>query len=183
MRIDSFWFKSSLDKQHSGSRWEQSNQFASKSLRIRSHFHNPILPSLRSDKEINQDDKFGGKSIEDPTLSDVQKEHEFLEDSPIEEDKGEKLNSEKTEEQHVNATASAAQKTSRDEVRPPPPFPQRLKKHKEDLQFQKFESGSYETIVVASEYCAGRIDLPMKKKDPGSFIIPCSIGNNVMGNA
>ncbi|KAK8698068.1 hypothetical protein V6N13_114199 [Hibiscus sabdariffa] len=108
--------------------------------------------------------------------------------------------------------------TSRDEVHPPQPFPQQLKKDKEDLQFQKFVSmldqfhinipfleatdqvpsygkflkdivtkkrkvESYATVVVASEYCARRIDLPMKKKDPGSFIIPCSICNNFMGNA
>ncbi|KAK8595271.1 hypothetical protein V6N13_123151 [Hibiscus sabdariffa] len=168
--------------------------------------------TLRSGKEINKDNKFVTDSpIEDPTPSDVQKEPEFVTDSPIEEDKGEKLDNEKTEEQHVNAATSAASKPARDEVRPPPPFPQRLKKHKEDLQFQKFVSmldqfhinirfleaieqvpsyakflkdivtkkrkvESYGTVVVASEYYAGRIDLPIKKKDPGSFIIPCSIG-------
>ncbi|KAK8576727.1 hypothetical protein V6N13_015160 [Hibiscus sabdariffa] len=145
-------------------------------------------------------------------------EPEILGDSPIEEDKGEKLDNEKTEKQHDNAAASATSQPARDEVCPPPPFPQRLKKHKEDLQFQKFVSmldqfhinipfleaidqvpsyakilkdivtkkrkvESYETIAVASEYCAGRIDLPMKKRDRGNFIIPCSIGNNFMGNA
>ncbi|KAL4280025.1 hypothetical protein GQ457_03G018220 [Hibiscus cannabinus] len=60
--------------------------------------------------------------------------------TPIEEDKGEKLDNEKTKKQHENATASAASQLARDEVRPPQPFPQRLKKHKEDLQFQKFVS-------------------------------------------
>ncbi|KAK8625776.1 hypothetical protein V6N13_056936 [Hibiscus sabdariffa] len=64
--------------------------------------------TLRSGKEINKDDKFGGKLMEDPTPSDVQKEPEFVIDSPIEEDKGEKLDNEKIEEQHVNATTSAA---------------------------------------------------------------------------
>ncbi|KAK8574662.1 hypothetical protein V6N12_062351 [Hibiscus sabdariffa] len=96
--------------------------------------------TLRSGKEINKDDKFGGKSMEDPTPSDEQKESEVEIDSPIEEDKGEELDNEKTVEQHVNATTSAVPKPARDEVRPPPPFPQRLKKHKEDLQFQKFVS-------------------------------------------
>ncbi|KAL4308424.1 hypothetical protein GQ457_01G019030 [Hibiscus cannabinus] len=56
-------------------------------------------------------------------------------DSPIEEDKGEKLDNEKTKEQHANAAASAASQPTRDEVRPPLPFPLRLKNHKEDLQF------------------------------------------------
>ncbi|KAK8585387.1 hypothetical protein V6N13_076261 [Hibiscus sabdariffa] len=174
--------------------------------------------TLRSGKEINKDDKLRGKPLEDSTPSDWQKEPKFVIDSPIEEDKGEKLDNEKIEEQHVNATASAAPKPTRDEIRPPPPFPQRLKKHKEDLQFQKFVSmldqfhinipfleaieqvpsyakflkdivtkkrkaESYKTVVVASKYCAGRVELPMKKKDPGNFIIPRSIGNNFMGTA
>ncbi|KAK8619703.1 hypothetical protein V6N13_135985 [Hibiscus sabdariffa] len=133
-------------------------------------------------------------------------------------DKGEKLDKEGTDEQHVNAAAYAAPQLARDEVRPPPPFPQRLKKHEEHFQFEKFVSmldqfhinipfleaidqvpsyakflkdivtkkrkpESMETVVVASEYCAGRIDQPMKKKDPGSFIIPCFIGDHFMGNA
>ncbi|KAK8713253.1 hypothetical protein V6N13_148475 [Hibiscus sabdariffa] len=80
--------------------------------------------TLRSGKEINNDDKFGGKLMEDPTPSDVQKESEDVIDSLIEDDKGEKLDNEKTEEQHVNATTSAIPKPARDEVRPPPPFPQ-----------------------------------------------------------
>ncbi|KAL4342153.1 hypothetical protein GQ457_08G025220 [Hibiscus cannabinus] len=174
--------------------------------------------TLRSGKEINKDDKFGGKPVEDPTPSNEQEEPEVEIDSPIEEDKGEKLDNEKAEEQHVNATTSTVPKPARDEVRPPPPFPQRLKKHKEDLQFQKFVSmqdqfhinipfleaieqvpsyakfmkdivtkkrraDSYETVDVASEYCAGRVEIPIKKKDPSSFIIPFSIGNNFMGKA
>ncbi|KAL4363777.1 hypothetical protein GQ457_04G022960 [Hibiscus cannabinus] len=80
--------------------------------------------TLRSGKEFNKDDKFGGKSMEDPTPSDVQKEPEFVIDSPIGQDKGEKLDNEKTEEQHVNVVESATPKPLRDEVRPPPPFPQ-----------------------------------------------------------
>ncbi|KAK8547622.1 hypothetical protein V6N12_031756 [Hibiscus sabdariffa] len=170
--------------------------------------------TLRSGKEINKEDNFRGKSMEDPAPSHVQKEPEFLDDAPLEEDNGEELDKEKTDEQHVNV---AAPHTARDKVRPPPPFPQRLKKHKEDLQFQKSVSmldqfhinipfldaidqvpsyakflkdivtkkrnlESYGTVVVASEYCAGMIDLPIKK-DPGSFIIPCSTGYHFMGNA
>ncbi|KAL4377400.1 hypothetical protein GQ457_02G025150 [Hibiscus cannabinus] len=52
-----------------------------------------------------------------------------------------------------------------------------------DIVTKKRRADSYETVVVASEYCAGRVEIPMKKRDPGSFIIPCSIGNNFMGNA
>ncbi|KAL4303062.1 hypothetical protein GQ457_10G009490 [Hibiscus cannabinus] len=136
----------------------------------------------------------------------------------LNEHKGEKLDNKKTEEQHVNTTSSVVPKPAREEIRPPRAFPQRLKKHKEDLQFQKFVSmleqfhinipfleaieqvpfyakflkdictkkrraESYETIVVTSDYCVGRVELPMKKKHPDSFIIHCYIGNNFMGNA
>ncbi|KAL4351851.1 hypothetical protein GQ457_06G014510 [Hibiscus cannabinus] len=52
-----------------------------------------------------------------------------------------------------------------------------------DIVTKKRRADGYETVVVASEYCAGRTEIPIKKKDPGSFIIPCSIGNNFMGNA
>ncbi|KAK9006473.1 hypothetical protein V6N11_035510 [Hibiscus sabdariffa] len=146
--------------------------------------------TLRSGKEINKEDKFGGKSVEDPTPSHVQKELEILDDSPIEEDKGEKVDNEKTKEQHENAAASAVSQPTRDEVHPPPPFPQQAidqvpsyAKFLKDIVTKRRKVESYETIVVASEYCAARIDLPIKKKHPGSFIIPCSIGNNFMRNA
>ncbi|KAK8574568.1 hypothetical protein V6N12_062258 [Hibiscus sabdariffa] len=99
-----------------------------------------IALTLRSGKEINKEDEFGVKSVEDPTPRHVQKESKFLDDSLIEEDKGEKLDNEKNEEQYENAAALAASQPARDEVHPPPPFPQRLKKHKENLQFQKFGS-------------------------------------------
>ncbi|KAL4272348.1 hypothetical protein GQ457_13G013560 [Hibiscus cannabinus] len=178
------------------------------------------LPNNTEVTKSNGKEQFSALTLrsEDPTPSDVQKKPEVEIDSPIEEDKGEKLDNEKNEEQHVNSTASAAPKPTRDEVRPPPPVPQRLKKHKEDLQFQKFVSmldqfhnnipfleaieqvpsyakflkdivtkkrkaESYETVPVASEYFVGRVELPMKKKDPGCFIIPCSIDNYFMGNA
>ncbi|KAK8515209.1 hypothetical protein V6N12_019257 [Hibiscus sabdariffa] len=103
-----------------------------------------------------------------------------------------------------------------EEVRPPPPFPQRLKKHKEDNQFKRFvdmldqlhidvpfleaidqmptyakflkdiitkkrKIERYETVATAEEYFLG--DIPPKKNDPGSFIIPCSIGDNYVGKA
>ncbi|KAK8562494.1 hypothetical protein V6N12_010572 [Hibiscus sabdariffa] len=163
--------------------------------------------TLRSGKEINKDDKFGGSHVEDPTPSHVQKEPEFVDDSSIEEDKEEKLDNEKTGEQHANAAASAVPKPAKDEVRPPPPFPQRLKKQKEDLQFQKFvcmldqfhinipfleaieqvpsyakflkdivtkkrKAESYETVAVASEYCAGKSKVEDVIVKVGKFVFP-----------
>ncbi|KAL4347644.1 hypothetical protein GQ457_17G008940 [Hibiscus cannabinus] len=103
-----------------------------------------------------------------------------------------------------------------EEVRPPPPFPQILKKHKEDNQFKRFvdildqlhivvpfleaidqmptyakflkdiiikkrKIERYETVATTGGYFLGGI--PPKKNDPGSFIIPCSIGDNYVGKA
>ncbi|KAK8625775.1 hypothetical protein V6N13_056935 [Hibiscus sabdariffa] len=52
-----------------------------------------------------------------------------------------------------------------------------------DKVTKKRKAESYEVVAVASKYCVGTVELPMKKKDPGSFIILCSIGNNFMGSA
>ncbi|KAK8569208.1 hypothetical protein V6N12_007740 [Hibiscus sabdariffa] len=101
---------------------------------------------------------------------------------------------------------------------PPPPFPQRLKKHREDTQFKKFVDmldqlhidvpfleaidqmptyvkflkdiitkkrtiERYETVATAKEYVSALGEIPTKRNDPGSFIIPCSIGDNYVGKA
>ncbi|KAL4304006.1 hypothetical protein GQ457_10G014230 [Hibiscus cannabinus] len=39
----------------------------------------------------------------------------------------------------------------------------------------------YETIATTKEYCSSLSNLPPKRKDPGSFIIPCTIGENFVG--
>ncbi|KAL4291713.1 hypothetical protein GQ457_14G013520 [Hibiscus cannabinus] len=104
-------------------------------------------------------------------------------------------------------------------MRPPPPFPQRLKKHKQEYQFRKFfdilkqvhinlplveelqqmpnyakflkdmvsrkiRIGEFET-AAAIEACLVLMHnkVPTKRKDPGSFTIPYSIGNNYSGKA
>ncbi|XP_019059045.1 PREDICTED: uncharacterized protein LOC109117037 [Tarenaya hassleriana] len=80
--------------------------------------------------------------------------------------------------------------------RPPPvPFPSRLRKHNEDSQFAKFVEmlkkleyfkdiltkkrvAEKETMALAAE-CSALIqhELPLKRSDPGSFSIPCKLGN------
>ncbi|KAE8719115.1 putative glutathione S-transferase [Hibiscus syriacus] len=101
------------------------------------------------------------------------------------------------------------------EARPPPPFPQRLKKHNDEVQFKKFvdildqlhiniplleaveqmpmyakflndictKKRKVETVATATEFCSSLSKLPPKRNDPGSFIIPCSIGANFFGKA
>ncbi|KAE8661092.1 DNA-directed RNA polymerase V subunit 5C-like [Hibiscus syriacus] len=101
------------------------------------------------------------------------------------------------------------------EARPPPPFPQRLKKHNNEVQFKKFvdildqlhiniplleaveqmpmyakfmkdictKKRKVETVATATEFCSSSSKLSPKRNDPGSFIIPCSIGANFVGKA
>ncbi|KAL4279446.1 hypothetical protein GQ457_03G020920 [Hibiscus cannabinus] len=174
--------------------------------------------ALRSGTTIKKEDKFGGKPLEDSTPSHVEERPELQIDILIEEDKEESSKGGETNKHHVDTTARVITPPARDEVRPPPPFPKRLKKQKEDLQFQNFVSlmdqfhinisfldaidqipsyakflkdivtkkrkvENHETIVVASEYYSGLTNIPIKRKDPSSFIIPCSIGDHFFGKA
>ncbi|KAK8590282.1 hypothetical protein V6N12_024658 [Hibiscus sabdariffa] len=76
-----------------------------------------------------------------------------------------------TEEANPTAATSPQIRLPRTEtmedIRPPPPFPQRLKKHKHDNQFKKF-------LDILKQ-------VPTKRTDPESFTIPCSIGNHYVG--
>ncbi|XP_061358664.1 uncharacterized protein LOC133302863 [Gastrolobium bilobum] len=103
--------------------------------------------------------------------------------------------------------------------RPPPPFPQRLQKQKQDNQFRKFldllkqlhvnipfvdaleqmptyvkfmkeilsrkrRLEEFETVALtqeSSQYLLSKI--PPKLGDPGSFTIPCTIGDHYIGRA
>ncbi|KAL5578118.1 hypothetical protein UlMin_019817 [Ulmus minor] len=103
--------------------------------------------------------------------------------------------------------------------RPPPPFPQRLRKANQDKQFGKFleilkqlhiniplvealqqmpnyvkfmkdvltnkrKLAEFETVALTKE-CSLLLqtNIPPKLKDPGSFTIPCSIGDTYCGQA
>ncbi|XP_062080137.1 uncharacterized protein LOC133784885 [Humulus lupulus] len=62
------------------------------------------------------------------------------------------------------------------------PYPQRLQKNRLDKQFAKFlekrKMEDYETVALTEE-CSAILQrkLPQKLRDPGSFTIPCTIGN------
>ena len=53
-----------------------------------------------------------------------------------------------------------------------------------DILSRKRRLGDYETIVL-SEECSAIIQrkLPPKLKDPGSFTVPCTIGEHYIGKA
>ncbi|KAK8702407.1 hypothetical protein V6N13_020762 [Hibiscus sabdariffa] len=144
------------------------------------------------------------------------KESEVQDKAQEEEGREEVLITKPSGGQCADATAKAVPAQTAEDVRPPPPFPQILKKHKEDTQFKKFVDmldqlhidvpfleaidqmptyakflkdiitkkrtiERYETVATAKEYFLG--DIPPKRNDPGSFIIPCSIGDNYVGKA
>ncbi|KAK8556616.1 hypothetical protein V6N12_003013 [Hibiscus sabdariffa] len=172
--------------------------------------------TLRSGTQINVQDKFGGKKKDDSNPNTEKAEVEVKEEALVEKDKGEGSTSEPAKVANENATAKAIPTPPAEEIRPPPPFPQRLKQHNDDIQSKKFVDildqlyinipfleaveqmptyakflkeivtkkrrvEKYETIAKAKEYCSALSNLPLKRKDPGSFIIPCSIGENYVG--
>ncbi|XP_019226043.1 PREDICTED: uncharacterized protein LOC109207559 [Nicotiana attenuata] len=82
-------------------------------------------------------------------------------------------------------------------VKPPPPFPQRLQKVKDNAAYKKFldilkqdivankwSLTEFETVALTDE-CSSRIQskLPQKLKDRGSFTIKISIGKHAVERA
>ncbi|KAL5550547.1 hypothetical protein UlMin_000723 [Ulmus minor] len=57
-------------------------------------------------------------------------------------------------------------------------------KFMKDMLTKKMQFGEFETVALTREYSAVlQNKLPPKLKDPGSFTIPCSIGNQYFGKA
>ncbi|XP_075099467.1 uncharacterized protein LOC107827969 [Nicotiana tabacum] len=78
------------------------------------------------------------------------------------------------------------------ETRPPPPFPQRLQKQKDDVKYKKFldilsqvsvNLPLVEILQEVPKYARVQSKLPSKFKDPGSFTIPLSLGKQEVGKA
>ncbi|KAG8485946.1 hypothetical protein CXB51_020224 [Gossypium anomalum] len=75
--------------------------------------------------------------------------------------------------------------------KPPPPYPQRLQKQKQEIQFKKFLDVLKQLhinipLVEALEQMPNTYlqdKLPPKLKDPGCFTIPCNIGATYCGKA
>nr|XP_009624320.1 uncharacterized protein LOC104115401 [Nicotiana tomentosiformis] len=79
-------------------------------------------------------------------------------------------------------------------TRPPPPFPQRLQKQKEDAKYKKFLDILIQVRVnlplvkilqEVPKYASAKVQskLPPKLKDPGSFTIPLSLEKQEVGRA
>ncbi|XP_019253789.1 PREDICTED: uncharacterized protein LOC109232472 [Nicotiana attenuata] len=88
--------------------------------------------------------------------------------------------SEKSKESEKPAEEAVAKQPPPLVARPPPLFPQRLQKVKDNAaRLTEFEN------VALTEECSSRIQskLPQKLKDPGSFTIQISIGKHAVGRA
>ncbi|KAE8684537.1 DNA-directed RNA polymerase V subunit 5C-like [Hibiscus syriacus] len=162
-------------------------QSHSSSLRaLESQVEQYSVLTLRSGTQINFEDKFGRKSKDDSPPTTSQADKEVQDEVPKEEDKSEGSLSKETEGTNRNATTTSIRTPSVQEARPPPHFPQRLKKHNEDVQFKKFVDilsqlqinvPFLEAMEQMPTYAKFLNKLAPKRHDPGSFIIPCSIGN------
>ncbi|KAE8668890.1 Chaperone DnaJ-domain superfamily protein, putative isoform 2 [Hibiscus syriacus] len=148
--------------------------------------------TLRSGTQINVEDKFGGRPKDDSPPETVQAEQEVQEEAPVEEDKNEGSSSKETEGANKNAKATFVNTPSVQEVRPSPPFPQRLKKHNEDIQFRKFVDilsqlqinvPFLEAMKQMPTYSKFLKEIVTKKRKVEYFIIPCSIGDKFVGKA
>ncbi|XP_070008746.1 uncharacterized protein [Nicotiana sylvestris] len=64
--------------------------------------------------------------------------------------------------------------------RPPAPFPQRLAKYQKEEQYKKFFE-----MLKQIQTCSAVVTIPIAEKlcDPGSFTIPCTIGNLAFAKA
>ncbi|KAK8536038.1 hypothetical protein V6N12_012700 [Hibiscus sabdariffa] len=94
--------------------------------------------TLRSGTTINKNVEFGGDENTEASPASTQKESEVQDKAQEEEGREEVLITKPSGGQCADATAKAVPAQTAEDVRPPPPFPQRLKKHKEDTQFKKF---------------------------------------------
>ncbi|KAK9008896.1 hypothetical protein V6N11_080373 [Hibiscus sabdariffa] len=146
----------------------------------------------RSGTTINKNVEFRGEENTEASPVSKQKESEVQEEAQEEEGREEVLTTNPSRGQSADAAAKSVPTQATEEVRPPPPFPQRLKKHKADNQFKKFvdmidqlhiDVPFLEAIDQMPTYAKFLKDIITKKRKIESFIIPCSIGDNYVGKA
>ncbi|KAL5582009.1 hypothetical protein UlMin_014451 [Ulmus minor] len=154
----------------------------------------------------------GGKTLEALEINEKnpkelvsRQEEENNEQGNVEKESREAENSgENSDKSGANAAAMPQQNDQ--QKRPPPPFPLFLDvlkqlhiniplvealeqmpnyvKFMKDMLTKKRRFGEFETVALTRE-CSAVLQnkLPPKLKDPGSFTIPCSIGNQYFGKA
>ncbi|XP_039039602.1 uncharacterized protein LOC120177572 [Hibiscus syriacus] len=148
---------------------------------------------------LNSIGQFGGSPNEDA----IQHVRAFIEvsdlfrqqDLPKGKEKDEGSKSLPTDGGEFIATLKVSPPPAVAKVRLPPPSPQWLKKHNDEIQFKKFVDvldklyiniPLLEAIDQMPFYAKFFKDIVMnnrKQRDPGSFVILCSIGDNNVGRA
>ncbi|KAJ9190657.1 hypothetical protein P3X46_001837 [Hevea brasiliensis] len=145
------------------------------------HFYNSVSPAIRSIIDASS----GGdlmEKLEDEAYSALDKiaynnyqwscERNEMKKPSADEDKNESTSNHDEVNEEANKKKEVEKEEEEKYVPPPPykpplPYPQRFPEAKLDKQFEKFLENK----------------LPLKLKDPGSFVIPCYIGDTSIDKA
>ncbi|KAK8704741.1 hypothetical protein V6N13_048355 [Hibiscus sabdariffa] len=130
--------------------------------------------TLRSGTTINKNVEFGGDENTEASPASTQKESEVQDKAQEEEGREEVLITKPSGGQCADATAKVVPAQTAEDM---PTYAKFLK----DIITKKRTIERYETVATTKEYFLS--DIPPKRNDPGSFIIPCSIGDNYVGKA
>ncbi|XP_075109293.1 uncharacterized protein LOC142181066 [Nicotiana tabacum] len=132
--------------------------------------------SLRNDRDLDEEQERVRDNIQAETLIQVPIE---LDESIRLTDETEKV-AEAVEEPVVEIVAEKEKFQVIGKKRPLAPFPQRLAKHQKEEQYKKFFE-----MLKQIQTCSAVVTRPVAEKlsDPGSFTIPCSIGNFAFAKA
>ncbi|KAK8701652.1 hypothetical protein V6N13_020035 [Hibiscus sabdariffa] len=142
--------------------------------------------TLRSGKTINKDVEFGGEENTEATPASTQMESEVP--NKMNEEEGSKgiQSTKPSGGQYADATAKAV---PTNQLHIDVPFLEAIDqmptyaKFLKDIITKKRKIERHETVATTKEYVCTLVDVPPKRNDPGSFIIPCSIVDNYIGKA
>ncbi|XP_075079957.1 uncharacterized protein LOC142165263 [Nicotiana tabacum] len=146
--------------------------------------------SLRNDRDLDEEQERARDNIQAETLIQVPielDESTRLTDMTVQPAQEEKNTQQETEkvagavkEPVVEIVAEKEKSQVIGKKRPPPPFPQRLVKHQKEEQYKKFFE-----MLKQIQTCSVVVTRPVAEKlsDPGSFTIPCTIGNFAFAKA
>uniref|UniRef100_A0A1S3XVM1 Uncharacterized protein n=1 Tax=Nicotiana tabacum TaxID=4097 RepID=A0A1S3XVM1_TOBAC len=132
--------------------------------------------SLRNGRDLDVEQGRARENIQAETLIPVPIE---LDESTILTEETEKV-AEPVKELVVEIVADKGKSQVIGKKRPPAPFPQRLAKHQKEEQYKKFFE-----MLKQIQICSAVVTRPIAEKmfDPGSFTIPCTIGNFAFAKA
>nr|XP_016497132.1 PREDICTED: uncharacterized protein LOC107815972 [Nicotiana tabacum] len=142
--------------------------------------------SLRNGRDLDVEQERARENIQAETFIEVPIE---LDEStiltevtvqPAQEEKNIQKETEKVAEPVVEIVDDKEKSQVIGKKRPPAPFPQRLAKHQKEEQYKKFFE-----MLKQIQTCSTVVTRPIVEKlsDPGSFTIPCTIGNFAFAKA